>query len=78
MQGSPSSWIALSILRDVCTTNTLESMHMQPCKIVKNRGHIASDEAASKLRYLAIKAPPPPWEGPPGETTPQASRSYGW
>jgi transposase-like protein len=36
-------------------TNAIESMHMQLRKIVKNRGHFPSDEAASKLLYLALR-----------------------
>ncbi|ABE36215.1 transposase, Mutator family protein [Paraburkholderia xenovorans LB400] len=40
--------------RIVYTTNAIESMHMQWRKIVKNRGHFPSDEAASKLLYLAF------------------------
>ena len=35
----------------IYTTNAIESMHMQLRKIVKNRGHFPSDEAASKLLY---------------------------
>ncbi|MCA8094840.1 transposase, partial [Burkholderia anthina] len=36
-------------------TNVIESMHMQLRKIVKNRGHFPSDEAASKLLFLALR-----------------------
>ena len=36
------------------TTNAIESMHMQLRKIVRNRGHFPSDEAASKLLYLVL------------------------
>ncbi|EEE07260.1 IS256 family transposase [Burkholderia multivorans] len=39
----------------IYTTNAIESMHMQLRKIVKNRGHFPSDEAASKLLYLALR-----------------------
>lgn len=31
------------------TTNAIESLHMRLRKIVKNRGHFPSDEAATKL-----------------------------
>jgi putative transposase len=50
-------------------TNAIESMHMQLRKIVKNRDHFPTDEAASKLLYLALrniekdwKMPPVPWK----------------
>lgn len=37
------------------TTNAIESLHMRLRKIVKNRGHFPSDEAATKLLYLALR-----------------------
>ena len=37
------------------TTNAIESLHMQVRKIVKNRGHFPSDEAATKLLFLALR-----------------------
>jgi hypothetical protein len=36
-------------------TNILESLHMQLRKIIKNRGHFPSDEAATKLLWLALR-----------------------
>lgn len=39
----------------IYTTNAIESLHMQLRKIVKNRGHFPSDEAATKLLYLALR-----------------------
>ncbi|MGF6604303.1 transposase-like protein [Paraburkholderia sp. GAS448] len=47
------------------TTNAIESMHMQLRKIVKNRGHFPSDEAASKLLYLALRNIEKDWKMPP-------------
>jgi transposase-like protein len=38
-----------AVRKIIYTTNAIESMHMQLRKIVKNRGHFPSDEAASKL-----------------------------
>ncbi|WP_244135898.1 transposase, partial [Burkholderia vietnamiensis] len=46
-------------------TNAIESMHMQLRKIVKNRGHFPSDEAASKLLYLALRNIEKDWKMPP-------------
>ena len=43
------------IRRLLYTTNAIESLHMQLRKIVKTRGHFPSDEAATKLLYLALR-----------------------
>jgi transposase-like protein len=49
----------------IYTTNAIESMHMQLRKIVKNRGHFPSDEAASKLLFLALRNIEKGWKMPP-------------
>ena len=49
----------------IYTTNAIESMHMQLRKIVKNRGHFPSDEAASKLLFLALRNIEKDWKMPP-------------
>jgi transposase-like protein len=49
----------------IYTTNAIESMHMQLRKIVKNRGHFPSDEAAGKLLYLAWRNIEKDWKMPP-------------
>jgi transposase-like protein len=36
----------------IYTTNAIKSLHMRLRKIVKNRGHFPSDEAATKLLFL--------------------------
>ena len=36
-------------------TNAIESLHMQLRKIIKSRGHFPSDEAATKLLWLALR-----------------------
>lgn len=43
------------IRRMIYTTNAIESLHMQVRKVIKNRGHFPSDEAAGKLIYLALR-----------------------
>ena len=43
------------VRRVLYTTNAIESLHMQLRKITKNRGHFPSDEAATKLLYLALR-----------------------
>lgn len=44
-----------AVRKIIYTTNAIESMHMHLRKIVKNRGHFPTDEAASKLLYLALR-----------------------
>ena len=39
----------------IYTTNAIESLHMRLRKIIKTRGHFPTDEAASKLLWLAIR-----------------------
>ena len=41
--------------RSIYTTNAIESLHMRLRKISKTRRHFPSDEAASKLIYLALR-----------------------
>jgi putative transposase len=43
------------IRRLLYTTNAIESLHMQLRKIVKTRGHFPTDEAATKLLFLALR-----------------------
>jgi putative transposase len=43
------------VRRIVYTTNMIERLHMQLRKIIKNRGHFPSDEAAIKLLWLALR-----------------------
>jgi putative transposase len=45
------------------TTNAIESLHMQLRKILKSRGHFPTDEAATKLLYLALRNIQKKWEG---------------
>lgn len=43
------------IRRMIYTTNAIESLHRGLRKIIKNRGSFPSDEAATKLLYLALR-----------------------
>jgi transposase-like protein len=45
-------------------TNAIESLHIHLRKIVKNRGHFPSDEAAAKLLYLALRNIEKDWKMP--------------
>jgi putative transposase len=47
------------------TTNAIESLHMQLRKIIKTRGHFPTDEAATKLLYLALQNIRKRWKAAP-------------
>src|SRR5260364_63120 len=49
----------------IYTTNAIESLHMQLRKIVKNRGAFPTDQAAKKLRFLALRNIEKNWKMPP-------------
>jgi len=53
------------IRKMIYTTNAIESLHMQLRKVLKNRGHFPSDEAATKLIYLALRNITKKWKNPP-------------
>ena len=42
-------------MRSIYTTNALESVHARLRKIIKTRGHFLTDEAATKLIWLALR-----------------------
>ena len=44
-----------AIRKMIYTTNALESLHRSLRKIIKTRGSFPSDEAATKLLFLAIR-----------------------
>jgi putative transposase len=54
-----------AIRRILSTTNAIESLHMQLRKIIKTRGHFPSDEAATKLLYLALRNIRKRWNAAP-------------
>src|SRR6266850_6968929 len=43
------------VRRVIYTTNALESVHAQLRKIIKTRGHFPTDDAATKLLWLALR-----------------------
>jgi putative transposase len=53
-----------AVRKMIYTTNALEALHRSLRKIVKNRGSFPSDEAATKLLYLAIKNASLRWRRP--------------
>jgi putative transposase len=44
-----------AVRRVIYTTNAIESIHSQLRKIIKTRGHFPSDDAATKLIWLALR-----------------------
>jgi len=46
---------APAVRRMIYTTNAIESIHAQLRKIIKTRGHFPSDDAATKLIWLALR-----------------------
>ena len=53
-----------SIRRVIYTTNAIESINAQLRKIIKTRGHFPSDDAASKLIWLALRNITADWGRP--------------
>ena len=52
------------IRKVIYTTNAIESVNMSLRKITKNRGSFPSDEALSKLFYLALRNISQKWNMP--------------
>lgn len=52
------------IRKMIYTTNAIESLNMQLRKVIKNRGHFPSEEAASKLIFLALRNLVKKWTKP--------------
>ena len=53
------------VRRIMYTTNAIESLHSEVRKAVRNRGHFPSDEAATKLIWLALRNITAKWKNPP-------------
>ena len=49
------------------TTNAIESLHSQVRRAIRKKGHFPSDEAATKLIYLALRNITAKWKNPPRE-----------
>lgn len=52
---APALAYPIAVRRLLYSTNAIESLHMTLRKSLKIRGHFPSDEAASKLLYLALR-----------------------
>ena len=53
------------VRRMVYTTNAIESVHARLRKVIKTRGHFPTDEAATKLIWLAMRNIRTVWNKPP-------------
>lgn len=53
----------------IYTTNAIESLHSGVRKAIRNKGHFPSDEAATKLIWLALQNLTAKWKKPPREWT---------
>ena len=49
----------------IYTTNAIESLNSQVRKSIRNKGHFPSDEAATKLIWLALRNITANWKNPP-------------
>jgi putative transposase len=54
-----------AVRRIIYTTNAIESLHSKVRKAVRGRGHFPSDEAATKLIWLALRNITAKWKNPP-------------
>ena len=56
---------APEVRKMIYTTNAIESLHSQVRKSIRNKGHFPSDEAATKLIWLALRYITAKWKNPP-------------
>ena len=56
-----------AVRRILYTTNAIESLHSQVRRAIRNKGHFPSDEAATKLIYLALRNITAKWKNTPRE-----------
>ena len=59
----------------IYTTNAIESLNMSLRKIINNRGHFPSDDASTKLLYLALRNVAKKWTMAP-RTLKQALKQF--
>ena len=56
---------AAPVRKIIYTTNAIESLHSGVRKSIRNKGHFPSDEAATKLIWLALRNITAKWKNPP-------------
>lgn len=62
---TPFFAFAPEIRKVVYTTNAIESLNSEVRKAIRNKGHFPSDEAATKLIWLALRHIEAKWKSPP-------------
>jgi len=56
---------AAPVRKIIYTTNAIESLHSGVRKSIRNKGHFPSDDAATKLIWLALRNITAKWKNPP-------------
>ena len=56
---------AAALRKIIYTTNAIESLHSGVRKSIRNKGHFPSDDAATKLIWLALRNITAKWKNPP-------------
>ena len=64
------------VRRVIYSTNALESVHARVRKIIKTRGHFPTDEAATKLIWLALRNVTARWGSKPGNHWHRAMQQF--
>lgn len=64
-QVTPFFAFALPVRQMIYTTNAIESLNSEVRKAIRNKGHFPSDEAATKLIWLALRHIEAKWKSPP-------------
>lgn len=64
---TPAFSYPMPVRRLLSTTNAIESVHMRLRKIIKTRGHFPTEDAATKLLYLALRNIMTKWRLPSRE-----------
>lgn len=53
------------VCKIIYTTNAIESLNASVRKAMRNKGHFPSDQAATKLIWLALRQITEKWKSPP-------------
>lgn len=61
----PFFGFAVPVRKIIYTTNAIESLHSSVRKSIRNKGHFPSDDAATKLIWLALRNITAKWKNPP-------------
>lgn len=64
-QVTPFFAFALPVRQMIYTTNAIENLNSEVRKAIRNKGHFPSDEAATKLIWLALRHIEAKWKSPP-------------